>query len=164
MKAMHIMLFLFIFNLALSIVSATNIYNLTGYETESTEDFEALSEYEAMIASQEAARGQSARALMQTMITYFGVLAIAAIVGAVSGLSEHFSGIGFSFTDSFVYTFFTGMFITVSFTAANVFIRIGEGEGYGVLIIVITFLLICGVIYTIGIIQVISKGGWKAFM
>lgn len=157
MKAMHIMMFLLIFNLSISIISATNIYNMD-YEQEG----DLVDEFENQTVTEEQANDISTRALMRFFMAQAGVFGFALVSGTIAGISDKYFGTGISGLDAFLYALFTGLFVTTTWKSSTVFLSIGRNN-FGVILVVIAFLLICGVVFTIGIYQIASKGGWRSF-
>jgi len=160
MKAMHIMMFLFIFNIAMTIISVTNIYNLS-YTEEMKEDL--AKQFGEDIDDVEAARAVTARNIIELAFSQLGVLAIA--TGATLGASfvSKFLDTGISGKDAFVYGLFGGEFFITTSNSASIFLTIGSSN-FGVIILVVAFLFICGIIFVIGLIQVVNQGGWRSFM
>lgn len=158
MKAMHIMFFLFIFNLSISVVSATNIYNMNQYEN--TGNFNFFTEN---ISSEEAAESQSSAIWFNILFEELGILALATLIGIAAGVGDKWFGTGISGKDAWLYTFFIEQFAFKTYTSARIFLSVGS-ENFGVILIVIVFIIVCGLVFTIGLYQIASQGGWRSFM
>lgn len=148
MKAYEIMAFLLIFNLSISVISVLSIYNLgitvgSDYDTSqykaSADDPEKLAFRNLAIDLVAITAGVVAGALIGSW-----VLKIPADSGAAYGA-------------------FTGVFWGSCYNSMSIIWSIGAGleEGQvGVMVIVFIFTVLSGVVFFVGLMQLV-RGGWK---
>jgi hypothetical protein len=159
MKAIQIMMFLIIFNFSISMISAINIYNLEEYEQQG----EMIDEFGERIDEDTfETSGASAKGLFDFFMSHIIVISLSATIGIFAGFSDKYIGSGISGLDSFLYSLFTGIFLTTTWQSSEIFLSLGSNN-YGVYIIVIAFALISSVVFVIALYQIASKGGWRSF-
>ena len=147
MKAYHVMAFLLLFNLSVSLIGAVHIYNM-GVSV--PEDFS-----QADISTYEGTTGR------RNMFDNFLFAIIGGLLSGVvwGGIVSYFTKIPAD--KSFVYSVFVNEYIAMSWSATTVLWNIG-GQYEGVIYLVIIFAIILCVILLAGLMQM-PIGGWKAY-
>jgi len=139
MRAFHIMLFLMIFNLSLSLVGALSIYP-TYVSTDARYDVSATN------------AGNAA------LYRFGGALLVASIGGIMAGsLISYFTKLPAA--AAVAYGLFASSFWTFTIDAFAVLWRIGNGN-LGVTAVITIFGIIVGIIFLAGMMQMVS-GGWR---
>ena len=144
MKAYEIMVFLLIFNLSISVVAVLHIYNL-GITVSSDYD---VSQYEATASDTQKL---AFRILAINLITFTAGIVAGALIGSWVLKIPADSGAA--------YGAFTGVFWGACYNAMSIIWSIGEGQ-VGVMIIVFIFTILTGVVFFVGLMQLV-RGGWK---
>ena len=168
MKAIQIMLFLLMFNLALSTISVTGIYqiaigpegeqtldqsNLYGDTTEENTPHDAEEEYSMTVEANMGVRDTIA----QFTFSILSGITVGILLGILT-----WKGVGVPGDAAFGYSLFATTFWFCTINSAMVLGSIGNFNA-GVSIIIGVFLLACGIMFIVGFAQLI-KGGWKAFI
>lgn len=154
MKAIQIMMFLFIFNLSIAAITVTNIYDMSSYELENQSD---------VIEDVESGEDLSSNFLFRWFTETFGIGIIATAIATLtsSKLSEWMNA-GLQGKDFWTIGIFSGTFIPLTYSSARIFIGVG-GQNIGSYIIISIFLLVSGVIFVLGLIQLVQGVGWRSF-
>lgn len=144
MKAYEVMAFLLVFNLSISIIAVLSIYNM-GINVQSEYD---VSQYEASAADTEKL---AFRILAINLITFTAGIVAGALIGSWVLKIPADSGAA--------YGAFTGVFWGSCYNAMSIIWNIGEGQ-VGVMVIVFAFTLLTGVVFFVGLMQLV-RGGWR---
>lgn len=146
MKAYQIMMFVIIFNMSLSIIGALSIYE----PPVSVDDTYDVNTYRTANAGENLAS------------TLLGGTFVAVIAGAISGALIGSWVLKIPSSDGAAYGLFATLFWSSFLTASVILFRIG-GESKGILIAITVFLLLSGLIFVTGFMQLI-RGGFKGMM
>lgn len=144
MKAYEIMTFLLIFNLSISVITVLSIYDV-GVSVDSSYD---TSQYDASSSQTETLAFQI---LSINLITFTAGIVAGALVGSWVLKIPADSGAA--------YGAFTGVFWGAAYNAMSIIWRIGEGQT-GIMIIVFVFTILTGVVFFVGLMQLV-RGGWR---
>jgi len=154
MKAYQIMMFLLLFNLSISLVSALNIYNIGIAIT--NEDYD-VEDYDAAVGA-----GENDKIVWR----FIGATITGMVTGAIAGAVVAYltrvpadSGVA--------YGIFTGTFWGITYSAVAIFWDIARvptgGANVGLLMLIFIFVGIIAVIFVTGLLQLI-RGGWKSYV
>ena len=144
MKAYEVMAFLLVFNLSISIIATLSIYNM-GINVRSDYD---VSQYEATAADTEKL---AFRILAINLITFTAGIVAGALIGSWVLKIPADSGAA--------YGAFTGVFWGACYNAMSIIWNVGEGQ-VGVMVIIFAFTLLTGVVFFVGLMQLV-RGGWR---
>lgn len=147
MKAVHIMLFLLLFNLSISIVGTLNIYNL-GVDV--PEDFR-----QGSVESYESTTGRR-----DIRLEFFVIVAESLIFGMVAGsIMTYFTKIPAD--KAYVYSVFFSSYWAMAWSSSSILWNLGS-DNLGVQTIVVVFAIVLVVMFMIGVMQM-PVGGWKSY-
>ena len=144
MKAYEIMAFLLVFNLSISVIAVLSIYNM-GVTVSSDYD---VSQYEASAANTEKL---AFRILAINLVTFTAGIVAGALIGSWVLKIPADSGAA--------YGAFTGVFWGACYNTMSIIWNIGEGQT-GVMVIVFVFTILTGVVFFVGLMQLV-RGGWR---
>jgi len=144
MKAYEVMTFLLVFNLSISVIAVLSIYNMGV----SVDDDYDVSQYEASASDPQAL---AFRVLAVTLSTFTAGLVAGALIGSWVLKIPADSGAA--------YGAFTGVFWGAFLNASSIIWSVGKGH-LGVMIIIFIFTVLSGVIFFVGLMQLV-RGGWR---
>jgi len=144
MKAYEIMAFLLIFNLSISVIAVLSIYNM-GITVGS--DYN-VSHYEA-----------TASVTQKLAFQFLAVNLITMTAGVVAGALLGSWILKIPADSGAAYGAFTGVFWGACYNAMSIIWNVGEGYP-GVMIVVFIFTVLSGVVFFVGIMQLV-RGGWR---
>jgi len=153
MKAYQIMMFLLLFNLSVSMISALSIYNI-GVAVDEEYD---VTNYEGDVSPRES-----------DIIAwrFLGATLTGLVTGAIAGaVVAYFTRVP---ADSGVaYGIFTGTFWGIAYSAIAIFWDIASvptgGANLALMMLVFIFIGILGVVFAVGLLQLI-RGGFKSYV
>jgi len=163
MKAIQIMLFLLFFNLAISMVSMTHIYNIGDFQNE-PEPFDNEGLWDDSYDNTEVETDfdiNTSSSIPALMATYMFSIFVGLAIGMMAGIVGWKFG-GVPGDSAFLYGMFAGTFWAFTIQTALVFSSI-MAMNLGFAIVISVFLMVCGIIFVIGFAQLI-KGGFAAMM
>jgi len=145
-KALHVMLFLLLFNLSVSIVGGLHIYNMGVDPGEFTKG--NIETY------------QTASARQDVFANFFITALESLIVGIISGsIVSYFTRIPAD--KAYVYSIFFSTYFWMGWNSTSIIWSVGSGN-QGVQMIVIIFSIILIILFMIAIMQM-PVGGWKSY-
>lgn len=150
MKVFNIMMFLLIFNVAISVVGSLHIYNMGTVGVLPNEKSLA-----------------DVRNPLEGIWIFLGQSAYALFIGTIAGALIGYYGAKIPTTEGMAYGFFAGLITSVFISSTNVLWRIvdmvpGYAQG-GIAIVVGLFLGICGILFAFGFLQLV-RGGISSYV